>query len=271
MVNNAEGAGADTRYPRPMLPGGLVMSLLVMIGLYNMKEWNLSQSLNTDFAKPSFVEGNNKSTIISQPLGLPQPDEQRCDSDKNGTILAFGDSLTSGFPIDHPYQIQLSTLLHNAKVVQKGVPGEMASNMLSRFKSSIEEAQPYLVIILGGTNDIMRNTPPSDTIADIIALHEYAQTWSKQHNNMLTHTIAITAPDIYHGKFDYSRMAVNEGIREYVSRSNGVVKLLDLESSFNQSIPEKKIYWYEDSLHFSVLGYDTIAAMIHNTICSIED
>ena len=51
MVNNAEGAGADTRYPRPMLPGGLVISLLIMIGLYNMKEWNLSQSLNTDFAK----------------------------------------------------------------------------------------------------------------------------------------------------------------------------------------------------------------------------
>ncbi|HEY4927694.1 MAG TPA: GDSL-type esterase/lipase family protein [Acidimicrobiales bacterium] len=51
-----------------------------------------------------------------------------------------------------------------------GVSGNTTSQMLARFHVDVADHHPDMVIILGGTNDILQNIPEADTISNLRAL-----------------------------------------------------------------------------------------------------
>jgi len=82
-------------------------------------------------------------------------------------FVALGDSLTVGFQsfgIDVPYTYflkrKMTELLSSAgkavevKIHNRGINGDITSNMLRRFQSDVVDLQPDYVIILGGSNDL---------------------------------------------------------------------------------------------------------------------
>ena len=88
---------------------------------------------------------------------------QGCDSPKlepigNGTILAFGDSLTLGVGTtkENSYPTVLSELT-GLKVINSGVSGETTDRGLKRLSAELDNITPDLIILIEGGNDILRN------------------------------------------------------------------------------------------------------------------
>jgi lysophospholipase L1-like esterase len=88
-------------------------------------------------------------------------------------IVAFGSSSTQGFGSTSPafnYPNRLAERLHrhypgaDITVVNRGIGGEDAPEMMKRLKTSVLDAKPDLVIWQVGTNAILRNLDPAETM-----------------------------------------------------------------------------------------------------------
>jgi lysophospholipase L1-like esterase len=88
------------------------------------------------------------------------------------TIVAFGSSSTAGYGTTSPeftYPNRLAAQLHrqypNARiaVINRGVGGEDAPEMMKRLKSDVIDAKPDMVIWQVGTNAVLRNLDPAAT------------------------------------------------------------------------------------------------------------
>lgn len=89
-----------------------------------------------------------------------------------GTVLAFGDSLTSGVGASpaESYPAVLAKL-SGRKVINAGVSGETTPAGLQRLPGLMTQHKPDLLILMEGGNDILRNQPFSgirDNLADMI-------------------------------------------------------------------------------------------------------
>ncbi|WP_250657839.1 GDSL-type esterase/lipase family protein [Alkalimarinus coralli] len=95
---------------------------------------------------------------------------------KNGTILAFGDSLTVGVGTTeaNSYPSVLAELT-GLTVINSGVSGETTDNGLIRLREVLDNTNPDLLILLEGGNDILRNRNMSETKANLAAMIELAQ------------------------------------------------------------------------------------------------
>ena len=75
----------------------------------------------------------------------------------NATIIAFGDSLTSGSGAskgqDYP---NILAQLTGHKVVNAGIPGEISSEGLKRLPRVLDEYAPELMVLVHGGNDFLR-------------------------------------------------------------------------------------------------------------------
>jgi len=92
------------------------------------------------------------------------------------TILAFGDSLTEGYgaPSGNAYADYLSSMTGHP-VFNAGVSGEISENGLDRFVEVLDEANPELIILCHGGNDILRNLPMADLSANLRGMIAEAQ------------------------------------------------------------------------------------------------
>ena len=87
-------------------------------------------------------------------------------------IIAFGSSSTQGYGSSSPeftYPNRLATQLKrqypgaNITVVNAGVGGEDAPEMMKRLQTAVIDAHPDLVIWQVGTNAVLRNLDPAET------------------------------------------------------------------------------------------------------------
>jgi lysophospholipase L1-like esterase len=87
-------------------------------------------------------------------------------------IVAFGSSSTQGYGSSSPeftYPNRLAAQLHrqypgaDITVLNQGVGGEDAPEMMKRLQTSVIDAKPDLVIWQVGTNAVLRNLDPAET------------------------------------------------------------------------------------------------------------
>ena len=88
-------------------------------------------------------------------------------------IVAFGSSSTTGFGTTSPefnYPNRLAAQLHrqyptaDITVVNRGVGGEDAPEMMKRLQVAVLDQKPDLVIWQVGTNAVLRNLDPTETV-----------------------------------------------------------------------------------------------------------
>lgn len=83
-------------------------------------------------------------------------------------IIAFGDSLTSGYgaTAGHDYPSELSRLA-GVQILNRGVAGETSGEALRRIDRDVLNADPRIVLILLGGNDLLRHVPSTETFRNL--------------------------------------------------------------------------------------------------------
>jgi acyl-CoA thioesterase-1 len=102
---------------------------------------------------------------------------QRLEQGKAVTLVALGDSLTSGWLVEKGYVdfiaqwIRESFASADLNLVNRGVPGDTAGGGLARIKKDALVMDPHLIFIQFGLNDANVGIPPttfSDTLQTMI-------------------------------------------------------------------------------------------------------
>jgi len=94
----------------------------------------------------------------------------------DATLLAFGDSLTSGTGAseDESYPAQLEKLIQR-RVVRAGVPGEVTAQALARLPGALDEHAPRLLLLCIGGNDFLRRLGNEQAERNVRAMIELAR------------------------------------------------------------------------------------------------
>jgi lysophospholipase L1-like esterase len=96
--------------------------------------------------------------------GCGGPDIPNLDS-RGRTIVCLGDSITSGTGAEPgPAYPELLTRQLGTEVINQGVPGDTAEEGLARVDQALA-ADPWLVVVELGGNDILNRIPPERTEA----------------------------------------------------------------------------------------------------------
>jgi lysophospholipase L1-like esterase len=95
--------------------------------------------------------------------------------EKDGTIVAFGDSLTEGVGTTEgsDYVALLSERIGET-IVDLGVSGDTTTDGVARLDELLE-ADPRIVILLLGGNDALRRLPVETTVANLATIMETVQ------------------------------------------------------------------------------------------------
>ncbi|MBW7974633.1 SGNH/GDSL hydrolase family protein [Bradyrhizobium sp. BR 10289] len=108
----------------------------------------------------------------SKPMGSLPHVAAKLVAGKPVVIVAFGSSSTAGYGASSPefnYPNRLAAQLHrkypgaDITVVNAGVGGEDAPEMMKRLQTQVIDVHPDMVIWQVGTNAVLRNLDPDDT------------------------------------------------------------------------------------------------------------
>lgn len=105
---------------------------------------------------------SRSATLLILLLASCGPPAPNLDS-PGSTIVCLGDSITAGVGAG-PGQAYPDLLAQRlgAEVVNAGVPGDTAADGLARL-DEVLDADPWLVVVELGGNDILRRVPPEQT------------------------------------------------------------------------------------------------------------
>ena len=193
-------------------------------------------------------------------------------------VVAFGDSLTSGYqppgsssplPKSTPYTDHLKNVIDEAlekankiKLIDvifynKGVSGELTSDMLRRLEGDVLSVKPNYVIILGGSNDIGWSVEPTDILDNLIQMYEKSASANIE-------VVACTVPSVIGPEsFVKPRLELNELIVDYCFENELVcVDLFSPTADPKTKMLDKR--YSSDGLHLNTAGYTKMAEIIFN-------
>jgi lysophospholipase L1-like esterase len=191
-------------------------------------------------------------------------------------VVAFGDSITWGASsawyyapgmsafvaaANGGYPERLQSWLTQAHAPQaitmfnEGLPGELAVNALSRFRTMLTTRRPHAVLLLEGINDLSNDISVSRTVSGLRALVDAAATAGVPVLiATMYQTYSETSPDgSYRENGAPYIPAFNAGVRQLATgRPN--VYLVDLE----RHIADRDLVG-KDGIHLEDAGYDVMA------------
>jgi lysophospholipase L1-like esterase len=167
---------------------------------------------------------------------------------RDGTILAFGDSLTygTGVTASQSYPAVLQTLT-GYEVVRSGVPGEVSSAGLKRLELVLRKIRPDLVILCHGGNDILRRMPGTTTRSNLDRMVKLVRRQGAQ-----AVLIAVPKLGLFPEAQDYY-----ETLREDLQVPVQFDIIADLERDRAMK---------SDQIHFNQQGYRLLAEAVHDLL-----
>ncbi|MDR4469385.1 MAG: GDSL-type esterase/lipase family protein [Nitrospira sp.] len=192
-------------------------------------------------------------------------------------VICFGDSLTAGFQsptrdnptgAETPYGRFLQSSLGDAAEVRtSGMCGELTGEMVMRFRRDVLSHAPGYVPLLGGTNDLGWNAPPSEIMRNLATMYE-------QTLAMGSLPIPVTIPSIRVEDGSESaegrewiaghlarRHELNQLIQDYAnSKGIGYVDLFTATTEPESG--QLAAIYSNDGIHLTTAGYRLFAHMV---------
>ncbi|HEY8891520.1 MAG TPA: GDSL-type esterase/lipase family protein [Clostridium sp.] len=175
-------------------------------------------------------------------------------------IICLGDSLTCGYQLKKkdswPFMLEEETKM---QVVDKGIPGDTTTGMLSRFYRDVIDEKPTHTIIMGGTNDLVYGIPLSIIKGNLSSL-----VFQAYHYNIMP-VLGIPIPIVLsiakeNFQFTQNFEEVNEKLVEcrdwiikFAALSN--CKVIDFYKEFKaKQTNQGKVEYYKDGVHPTIEG-----------------
>lgn len=159
----------------------------------------------------------------------------------DGVILAFGDSLTQGVGAgkgeDYP---SVLAALSGVQVTNAGRSGEQTPEGRQRLPGVLADAQPDLLLLLLGGNDVLRNRSPASIKSNLAAMIEMAR-------GQGTQVVLIAVPE----KALFSRSAP---LYRELAGEQGVMLVEELVGELLRTPAYKS-----DPIHLNAEGYRVLA------------
>jgi lysophospholipase L1-like esterase len=170
------------------------------------------------------------------------------DPPRGDTIVALGDSLTSGVGADEggAYPDYLSKIL-GEPVLNRGVSGDTTEDGWNRLDRDVLAANPRIVIVWLGANDVLRQLPEAQAVGNLARVVDAIQARGAL-------VVLVGVPDLPF------RPSVNEGVVR-LAREKGCVYVPNPMRGILID-PELK----SDSIHPNSRGYALIAERIASKV-----
>lgn len=222
----------------------------------------------------SRLETNFEALLLQQQAALRPPDRDQLSryaeanskvtspAAGNPRVVFLGDSITDGW--------RLNEYFPGKDYINRGISGQITSQMLARMKADVIDLKPQAIVLLGGTNDIARGTPLTTIQNNITMICDLAD---KAHIKVI---LASVLPI-----HDYN-MSVNPAYQMSKTRPPATINNLNF---WIRAFAENRRYTYlnyydsmrdgagylrkdlaEDGLHPNAIGYRLMAPLVERAI-----
>jgi lysophospholipase L1-like esterase len=189
-------------------------------------------------------------------------DNQSLQSATASRVLFFGDSITDFW--------RLNEYFPGKDYVNRGISGQVTSEMLGRMKPDVVDVRPKAMILLAGTNDLSRGTELKTIENNIIAMTELAKA-----NNIKVLLCSILPVSDYHKtenpRFEMSKThdpqlirQVNQWMQGYCR--SGTCTYVDYFSAMVDSAGLMQSDLADDGLHPNAKGYRIMAPIAQKAL-----
>ncbi len=177
-------------------------------------------------------------------------------------VIFFGDSITDFW--------RLNEYFPGKDYVDRGISGQVTSEMLGRMKEDVIDLRPRAMILLAGTNDLARGTASNIIENNLIMITELARA-----NNIKVMLCSILPVSDYHKtentRFEMSKNHDPQRIREINQWMQGYCKAgnctyVDYFSAMVDSAAMMQADLADDGLHPNAKGYRIMAPIAQKAI-----
>jgi lysophospholipase L1-like esterase len=186
-------------------------------------------------------------------------------------IVALGDSTTAGTPgfrspleappqgagnIESQYAYWLQRTHDNWRVLNRGINGQRAGEIRARFTRDVIDADPDVVVVIAGVNDIYQGRAASEVIIELEAIFHLARQSGSCGIPLVAGT--ILPYNTATGEQNDRMRAVNDWIRNYAA-ARGDVTFCDTRAAVAAPGNPNRLAATTDDLHPSPDGYRLMA------------
>lgn len=189
-------------------------------------------------------------------------------------IVALGDSLTYGYGVGRQkaWPSLVASFL-GLDLINKGINGDTVLGMLSRFEKDVIKEHPDILIITGGTNDIIFSSSLSATKLGMVSIVYQA----------LAHRIIpfvglplpvhpASVPEIWSEKIDFNMVSAK--VEEYVQwlqEASSIMgnRVIDFYHLFYEDAASKGTFFI-DGLHPTEEGHKLMADVVIHKVREYE-
>lgn len=170
---------------------------------------------------------------------------------RNVSLVCLGDSITWGFPYGpHCSWVEISQKALGLSMINRGINGDTAEDLLERFNSDVLDLKPSHVTIMVGTNDATMG----------MTLEEYSrciQTMCLDAAKAdISAIIALPVPSADRW-LEYTLDKYRHWLRNYADKNK--VPLLDFCPGMKMPDGSINMEFYVDEVHPNKKGYEAMA------------
>ncbi len=190
------------------------------------------------------------------------------------TILALGDSITAGAPAfrspaevppagagnpESQYAYWIRQKHPQWRILNRGISGQTTADILVRLEAELNQAQPAMVILMAGVNDVYRGYPQETILKNLQALYENIR---RRGLPLMALTI-LPYREITPEKFERLQ-AVNAWIAQY-AQQNGL-GFCDTFSVMRAPDNPPRLARTKDGLHPDPQGYRILGEAVNSAL-----
>ena len=177
------------------------------------------------------------------------------------TVVFIGNSITDGWDDLHPGFFTANNYAN------RGIGGQVSSQMLVRFQSDVIQLHPKMVVILAGTNDIGLNNgyiAPEHIVENVQSMCELAQ-----YHHILPIICSVLPVYEYPWRKELANPAeairqLNTLLRTYAEQNN--IPYVDYYSAMTDERGGLPAVYSEDGVHPVSAGYNVMETIITEEI-----